>query len=231
MINAIVWFCLGTAAALFEVELHAACCMGNHIHIVCTDVSGQLPRFLHWLFRHIAVCAKIYRKIPENLWACDKPSVVELVSKEAVEQAIAYVLSNPTTAQLHRRSRSWSGVISSPEDWKGKERVTKPPKQFFRNMENCTVRFTIPEMLLTDHAPEEVISTIESVIAKMEDDKARELKQAGKRFLGHKGVKRTKPWARPKNQPARKGGDFRNPTIKAVVASCLRDAIERLREF
>ena len=37
--------------------------------------------------------------------------------------------------------------------------------------------------------------------------------------------------ARPKNRRARKGSGFRNPTIKAVVASCLRDAIERLREF
>ena len=52
-------FCLAYAAAKFDVEIHAAVCLGNHYHIVATDTKGFLSKFMHWLNRSTACCVNV----------------------------------------------------------------------------------------------------------------------------------------------------------------------------
>lgn len=230
-VNIIIWFCIAAAAAISGVQVHAVCAMSTHIHLVVTDVRGELPRFMHWLFRHTAVCLKALRGIEENVWAVGKPNVVELVTNEAILEAMAYTLANPSTAGLVERSKTWPGAISTPEDLHGRETVVSAPLQFFRKRPDEVLRFTVPEALLEDGTVADVVEALKRRIGDLEQEASEKLRSRGRNFLGLESIRRTKFWSRPKTPRKDVENGYRNPRIKAVVREALIEAKERLREF
>ena len=48
------WYLIAEAADRHGVLVHAAVLMSNHLHMVVTDVRGNLPNFFHLLFEQIA---------------------------------------------------------------------------------------------------------------------------------------------------------------------------------
>ena len=80
--NHIYLYCLAWAAAKTGVEIHAACVMSNHHHLVLTDVYGTLPDFLRELHRTSPRPSMLRR---DNGKTCGPPS--------------------PTTALSSRRTR------------------------------------------------------------------------------------------------------------------------------
>ena len=230
-VNIIFWFCIAAAAAITGVQLHAVATLSNHIHLVVTDVRGELPRFLHWLFRHTAVCMKALRPIEENVWARGKPNVVELVTNEAILEAMAYTLANPSTAALVEKSKTWPGAISTPEDLYGRLTSVAAPTQYFRKRANKDLVFTVPEVLLEQDTIEQVVTDLKKRIDDLEQEAAAKIRRRGGNFLGLEGILRTRFSSRP--TAPRKGAEngYRHPRIKAVVREARLAAEEQLRAF
>jgi putative transposase len=62
------WYCLGHAAPLHGVLVHAACLMSTQAHEVITDIRGEYPRFLQTFHRNLALCTKAFRGWPEEVF-------------------------------------------------------------------------------------------------------------------------------------------------------------------
>ena len=230
-VNTIFWFCIAAAAEKTGVLVHAATVMGNHIHLVVADPEGELPSFTHWLFRHTALCIKELHGIEENIWSVDKPNVVELVTPEAVLESMAYVMANPTTSGLVRRSKTYPGVCTVPEDLLGRVIEAPPPPQFFRRQSTRYLDLVLPEVLVEEHGREGAIEALRQRVRGMEDEAAEELRSKGRQFLGLKGLAKTLVRGRPKTERKGEKHGYRHPRIKAVVKVARRAALERLRAF
>ena len=105
----LIEYALAVAAKIYGMEVHAYCAMSTHIHVVLTDVRGLLPRFLAEFHRTVAMGTKIYRAWEGSVWDSRQTSAVELLTRKAIVEKIAYVLANPVAA----------GAVLDPEDWPG----------------------------------------------------------------------------------------------------------------
>ena len=228
--NAIIFFCVAWAAARTGVVIHVQSWMSSHPHIVCTDLQGQHPRFTHWLFRHVGVCLKLVLEIGENFWKVEKPSVVELTTPEAIMEAMAYTLANPTAAGLVRRSKLWPGVISRPEDLLGAEVEAPHPGVYFLRYKSTTLKYAMPP-LLADSDPVEVVENLKARVRELEDDAAVELRRRGKKFLGVDRILKTDPFSKPATAAKDPEGDGRVPTFKTLNREVMEMCKERLLAF
>jgi putative transposase len=102
-------YSLAISARIFEMDVHAFCAMSTHVHVVITDVHGRLPLFLAYFHRLVAMGAKFLRNWEGSIWDSEAPSAVELLTRDAIVEKIAYVLANPVAA----------GAVLDPEDWPG----------------------------------------------------------------------------------------------------------------
>lgn len=98
------------------VRVHGAMLMSTHEHLVVTDTRGCLPRFLAEFHRLVALCVKVLRKWEGEVWDSRKTSVVELRTREAVIEKLAYIAANPVAASLVERAEDWPGVTTLPKD-------------------------------------------------------------------------------------------------------------------
>jgi putative transposase len=105
----LIEYSLATAARLYDLDVHAYCAMSTHIHVVLTDVHGRLSLFLAYFHRLVAMGAKIYRCWDGSIWDSEPASAVELLTRDAIVEKIAYVLANPVAA----------GAVLNPDDWPG----------------------------------------------------------------------------------------------------------------
>jgi REP element-mobilizing transposase RayT len=105
----LIEYSLAVAANLYEMDVHAFCAMSTHIHVVLTDTRGRLPFFLAYFHRLVAMGTKILRNWEGSIWDSEQTSVVELLTRDAIVQKIAYVLANPVAA----------GAVFVPEEWPG----------------------------------------------------------------------------------------------------------------
>jgi putative transposase len=115
--RALFWYLMAEAAQRHGILVHAAVFMSNHLHIVLTDVRGNLPEFCHLLFGQIAKAVNAATGHVEAVFAkADRPNLLELVTSEAVVREIAYLLANPAKAGLVEAAEEWPGLITRPED-------------------------------------------------------------------------------------------------------------------
>ena len=105
----LIEYSLAVAARLYGMDVHAFCAMSTHIHVVLTDPRGRLPFFLAYFHRLVAMGTKILRAWEGSIWDSEQTSVVELLTRDAIVEKIAYVLANPVAA----------GAVLDPDDWPG----------------------------------------------------------------------------------------------------------------
>lgn len=110
VMNQILVYLLAVAAQRTGLRVHAVCAMSTHIHLVVTDVRGNLPEFLRFFHRMVALCTMVHRKWNAPIWDKSPTSVVRLATPVAVVEKIAYVLANPVTAGLVRHAQEWPGA-------------------------------------------------------------------------------------------------------------------------
>jgi putative transposase len=115
-LNALVLYTFIVAANKHGILLHAICAMSTHLHYVVTDPLGKLPRFLEMLHRHLALGVKIIRKWEGAVWDRSQTSVVDLCTRQAIVEKIAYILANPVAGGLVWSAEEWPGIKTSPSD-------------------------------------------------------------------------------------------------------------------
>lgn len=186
--NVVLAYCLAEAARRTGVEVHAFVAMSNHVHLVLSDPAAHLPRFLHWLDRHVACCMKALLARTENFWAATEPSVVVLGDADDVLDKMAYVIANPVTAGLVDSPEQWPGLITSTLEHR---LVAKRPNVYFaaktRLPDVVELQCTIPASLAhlgKQRVAERLTTRVRHLVRAAKE----RLAAAGRGFLGRDGV-------------------------------------------
>ena len=130
--NAFITYALIVSAHRHGILLHAFCAMSTHLHYVITDPLGRLPRFLEMFHRLVALGVKILRKWDGAVWNRSQTSVVELCTRQAIVEKIAYTLANPVEAGLVWNADEWPGAKTSVNDIGNNALEARRPSQYFR---------------------------------------------------------------------------------------------------
>jgi putative transposase len=109
--------------------IHAFCAMSSHIHYVVTDLEGNLPEFLALFHRLVANGVQAIREWDGAVWNRSQTSVVELCTRQAIVEKIAYTLTNPVQAGLVRRARDWPGFRTTVNDIGRKRLRARRPRK------------------------------------------------------------------------------------------------------
>ncbi len=228
-VNEIVSYVLAVAAERYGVVLHAFCVLSNHLHVVLTDVEGNLPAFERYLDSLIARSINALHGRWESFWAPGSYSAVALVGPQDVLAKCAYVLANPAAAGLVRRGREWPGLWSAPERIGGGAVIVKRPKHFFRARgplpETATLEFVCPPGF---ESVEEFRRQLVSAVTALEDAASRKMAQHGHSFLGAREVLAQDPESRPAPEEPRRG---LNPRVACCDKWKRIEAISRLKSF
>lgn len=132
LMNAFILYAFIVSANRYGILLHAFCAMSTHMHYVVTDPLGHLPRFLTMFHRLAALGVKMIRKWDGAVWDRSQTSVVELCTRQAIVEKIAYTLANPVEAGLVWSAQEWPGVKTSVDDIGQRSLKQQRPRQYFR---------------------------------------------------------------------------------------------------
>jgi putative transposase len=127
-------YCVGWAAKLNAIELHALVVLGNHWHAVLTDTGDEtaLSKFLHRVHLFVSKLLNVKQGEGENLWAARAPSVVHLATREDVLDKLVYVIVNAAAANLVDAPEDWPGLHTTAQDVGARVLVARRPTWFFR---------------------------------------------------------------------------------------------------
>ncbi len=229
--NELFLYTLASAAAKFEVQIHAFCLLSNHFHGVLTDLNGVLPAFEQYLDSLVARAFNALLGRWESFWAPGSFSAVTLSTPEAVLDKMAYVLANPVTAGLVRRGSEWPGLWSDPSTIGGPPIEVSRPKGFFRERDDGPMKPTVK--LRIDPPPvREAVEAFRHRLAgevkRREDQAARELAAEGRSFLGVRKVLAQNERSAPTSGEPRRG---LNPRVAEPDKWKRIEALERLKDF
>jgi REP element-mobilizing transposase RayT len=196
--NEIVLYVLAVAAQRYGMLVHAFSVLSNHLHLVVTDQDAQLPAFMQYLDSLVARAVNASLGRFEGFWASDGSySAVEPLDPGDVVAKTAYVLANPVAAGLVRRGSDWPGLWSSPDQVGSAKLVARRPKHFF------DPKGYMPDAVELEPTPPpgftaaEFRAQVSRALEDLEEQHARELASAGRRFVGVSRVLAQNPLARP----------------------------------
>ena len=189
----IYWYCLGHAARLHGVLVHAACLMSTHAHEVITDVRGGYPRFLQTFHRHLALCTKAHRGWPEEVFNKESSGAHTLLTPEAMIESIAYLIANPVEARAVRYAKDWPGAHTLPAHVGTRVIRVKRPKHYFDPLnpewpEEFELRLEMPVVLEVDYGPELARERIAERVREFQHQAWNEAKRSGLSFVGPRRV-------------------------------------------
>jgi REP element-mobilizing transposase RayT len=226
-VNQIFRFCLAYAAQRFSIRIHAYVVMGNHFHLVATDVHGTLPQFMHWLDEYVAKCVNAHLGRWESFWAPGSYSAVRLLAREDVLAKMVYVYTNPVEAGLVHTAREWPGAHSLPEDFNKPPAEIRRPAVFFREdgpvPDRAVLQLDIPDVL--QDGGKDPIALLEQAVLEREREIRNAARAKGLRFLGRRRVLAQSPFRRPKR------GELRRKLSPRVAAGDKWRRIEGLQRL
>jgi putative transposase len=233
-LNQLIWYVVALFAQKFSMQLCAIQVLGDHYHMVLTDVLGRLPDFVRELNRILALCIKVLRKWEGPLWEPDAVSVVELLTAEAEAEGMVYTWLNAVRAGLVRDARVWPGVTTRLDDVDGPTMTCKRPELYLdassgRWPDTVELRFTMPPKLAAlgqDEARRLLQAELERQLAEARKD----VRKRGWRVLGPDRCRRVSPYQRATSwEPLRS----RNPVLAAGrgMRRALREGMAALRAF
>lgn len=230
IINTILGFCLAIAAARYGVTVHAFAFLSNHVHLVLTDVHGELPEFCRWFFEFTAKCVNSHRGRWENLWSAERPSVVALADADAELTRTVYTITNAVEANLVSSASHWPGLVSLPKDV-GRVLEFERPVGFFRPNGPLPEKATLKLEPLPSYAHlqrEAYVELVGKAISEREEELAKKRRAEKKRVLGRRAVLRQSPFGRPKSaEPRRK----LSPRVATRNKWARIEALQRLKGF
>ena len=227
-LNNIFAYCLALAVEKYGIQLHAACAMSNHYHLVLTDPRGVLPDFVAWLNRQLAMCVKRLRNWDEVVWEPNVPfSGVELTGSAEVLDKVAYVLLNPVSAGLVCDPESWPGFLATVNTLRGGTfRAERPSVWFTKGATSTATLKLTPPRCFPDR--DLFFEALEALIAKRVVEVRDRFRRRGRRCIGRRRVRRTPVFGRPSTRKKRFGT---SPTFSALTRQRWLAAVQRLRGF
>jgi putative transposase len=183
------WYCLGYAAQLHGVLVHAGCLMSTHSHEVVTDVRGELSLFLQTFHRHLALCAKAIRGWPGEVFDKRSAGAHELLTPEATIESLAYLIANPVEAMAVRYAKDWPGAQTLPRDIGTRVVKVRRPTHYFdpdspKWPEVIKLRLQMPTALELDYGTELAQERIAQRVKEREHRVWQESKRTGIHFVG-----------------------------------------------
>lgn len=231
--NELYLYLLAVISHRHGILVHGVTLMSTHEHLVLTDVRGCLPRFLAELHRTVALCVKVLRKWEGEVWDGGKTSVVELRTKEAIIEKLAYIAANPVAAGLVRRAREWRGITTLPKDV-GQARWTAHRPAFYLDEANPswpkTATLTLAPLQLPRTTEIQARTAVEAELNRLEAKAQVEVRAKGWIPMGARQLQRISPFKRAKSwEPLR----TLNPTfaVGRGQGRAFFAAIELLRKF
>lgn len=201
--TAVFRYVLGLAAKRYGVEIHAACVLSNHYHLLVTDPGARLPAFQQLLDALVARALNALHGRWESFWAPSTYSAVALATPEDVVAKAAYVLANPVSGGLVRAGRQWPGLWTAPEEVGAGATDVARPDHFFSKSgslpETVALELTVPPGFSSADAFREQLV---AALADLELEATR--RRAGLGFLGVLKVLGQQPTASPKGAAPRR---------------------------
>jgi putative transposase len=233
VVNQILFYCLFRAAEDHGVLVHSVFVASTHVHMVVTDVRGEVSEFMHWFSMMTAknLIAYYEKQYPEmyleSIWSKQPYNAPVLANANAVIKAIAYDVTNPEKDGLVRDFRDWPGVCSRPHDWTQPARKVKRPEGLAfsrRDTEHreVTVKFTVPPALC-DRSLQLAVDDVNAAIRDNTKSIRKEFELEGRTWLGEEGVLAVSPFDSP-NTPRSKGKRVPNFACggdEALMKACL----------
>jgi REP element-mobilizing transposase RayT len=197
-LNDILLYVLALKADRYGVLLHAVCALSNHLHLVLTDVRGRLPDFMRDVNSLVARAVNASLGRFEGFWASGVSySSVEPAEPSDVVAKIAYTLANPVAAGLVERGSQWPGLWVAPGHGKAKLTIRKP-KKFFDPKgplpDSVELELSVPPGFAS---AAEFQAQLAAELRALEENAARKLSAAKRRFLGAAQVIIQSPFSRP----------------------------------
>lgn len=244
--NQILYYMLAVIAHRHGLQVHAFCAMSTHVHLVVTDVRGELPAFLHAFHRTVACCVKALIQWNDVVWDKSPTSAVRLATTAAVAEKIAYVVANPVSAGLVRHAHEWPGAkVAVSEIGQGTIRAHRP--EVYLNPKNpiWPLEVSLPITLPPGVDPaqgESFRRQVADEVERIEEAAHAATQEEGRSFLGAEGALAVSPTTRattpepivdrnPSFAVGRNQGDAWHRAAAAVRAfrTSYRAALERWR--
>ena len=228
------WYCLGYAAELHGVLVHAGCLMSTHSHEVVTDVRGELPRFLQTFHRLLALTTKAFRGWPEEVFNKRSSGAHALLTPEATLEALAYLIANPVEALAVRYAKDWPGAHTLPRHIGARTVKARRPKHYFDPdnaawPEEIELALEMPAALECDYGTELAQERIAQRVRQREHQAWHKAKRTGISFVGRRRVLRLAPTKRARSYEA--FGSVDPQFAAAGHRGAATQAVKRLRLF
>jgi hypothetical protein len=181
-----IGYCLGYAAALYGIEVHASLWMSNHHHTDVTDPHGNLVPFKQLLHSMIARGRNAQLGRQDSFWSGDDACDTRRSTDDESLGDLVYSLTNPVKAGLVKWGRLWPGFTTL--GWRfGETRTFRRPAWFFDasgNMpEEVSLKLVRPPIFpeLDDEA---LYNLLLAKVHARESEIQRQFRDKGRRFMG-----------------------------------------------
>jgi REP element-mobilizing transposase RayT len=222
-------YCLGEAAARFEIDVVLPCAMSNHHHTVIFDRHGRVIEFVEHLHKMLAKSQNALRGRWENFWSSEPVCIVHLVDRADVVDKIVYAATNPVKDRLVERVHHWPGVNGLSALLGQRPLHARRPRHFFRRKgpmpADVTLQLTIPPEL---GEPQEVLRALHERAAAVEAEEAAARARTGRTVLGRRRVLRQAWYESPTSPEQRRG---LRPRVAARSKWARLEALRRNRDF
>ncbi|WP_437737537.1 transposase [Sorangium sp. So ce1335] len=213
-ITQLLTYALAVSARRYSIEVHALCAMSTHLHLIVTDVSGVLPRFLQFFHRIVALGTKVLRKWEGPVWDHEATSVVRLLTRAAVVEKTAYVLANPVAAGLVPRACEWPGAKVDVDDLaRGALNAARPSVYLDAANPQWPEAVTLPLALppaIEQSGAESYRQDVAAELERLEAQFHADIRRKNLRFVGAKRASAISPYERATSSEALRD---RNPTF------------------
>ncbi|MEM7261892.1 MAG: transposase, partial [Planctomycetota bacterium] len=221
---------LARRAKQYGMKLHSFCFMSNHFHLVVTDCRGNLPAFMRDFLTNTSKALQKALEVDCPIWSGKRYSAVRLLDLDAAVRKVAYVLLNPTHAEL-TRPKEWPGVTSAVYAVGQSVTVRRPNFYFSKRYCPETVELTIdpisPEFGLSSSRQIKACNdSIVDFVARTSRSIAAEAKRKGRTFAGAAKVRKM-----PTSKRTRREVGARNPRFATRDEERLNQAIWSWKKF
>jgi REP element-mobilizing transposase RayT len=222
-------YLLGEASQRFGVDIVLEQMMSNHHHTVLYDSLGRQVEFREHFHKLLAKSQNALRGRWENLFSSVAPSVVEVVTREALLDKLVYTATNPVKDGLVDKVHHWPGPKFLKALLTGKPMKARRPKHFFR--EDGPMPPEVELVLkLPDHfeGKAEFLAELRRRIAEVEEACAGQRRATGRRVVGRSCILRQSPRSSPTSREPRRN---LNPRVASRSAWERIAALQRNKEW